>query len=112
MVIPYFSLEPFREKFREEGIVTSESSKESNWAKFLEKEITNMEVSISATWGKLSLTVQEILGLRKGDIIAFDYDDSAPIKILIGQKQKFSAQPGLLNGKKAVRLIRRELIGE
>ncbi len=101
MVIPYFSLEPFREKFREEGFLMSESTKENTWAKILEKELSNMDISVSAVWGDLMLTV-----------ITFDYDESAPIKILVGEKQKYSAQPGLLNGKKAVRLVKQEWIGD
>lgn len=112
MIIPYFSLEPFKEKFREEGLLVSETTNESNWAKFLEKEVINMDISISAIWGELLLTVQEIIELSKGDIITFDYDESAPIKVLAGQKQKYCAQPGLLNGKKAIRLVKQAGIGE
>jgi flagellar motor switch protein FliM len=112
MVIPYFSLEPFRERFRGKGFQLSESIKESNWAKRLEKEVMNMEVSISANWGELFLTIQEILGLGNGDIITFDYDESAPIKVLVGREQKFIAQPGLRNGKKAVRLLKQEIKGD
>jgi flagellar motor switch protein FliM len=112
MVIPYFSLEPFRERFRGKGCPLSETIKESNWAKRLEKEAMNMEVSISANLGKLSLTVQEILGLNNGDIIIFDYDEEAPIKVMVDRKPKFTAQPGICNGKKAVRLIKQDFSGE
>ncbi len=112
MIIPYFSLEPFRERFREEGLLMSETTNDSNWAKFLEKEVINMDISISAIWGELLLTVQEIIELSKGDIVTFDYDESAPIKVLAGQRQKYSAQPGLLNEKKAVRIVKQASIGE
>jgi flagellar motor switch protein FliM len=109
MIIPYFSLEPFRDRFRGNGFQLSESAKVSNWSKRLEKEAMDMEVSISANWGELFLTIQEILGLSNGDIITFDYDESAPIKVLVGREQKYTAQPGLLNGKKAVRLLKQVL---
>ncbi len=112
MVIPYFSLEPFREKFRTEGFHLAENKKESGWAKRLEKELMNMEIVIYANWGEFFLTIQEILDLGEGDIITFDYDESAPIKVLAGWKQKFIAQPGLRNGKKAVRIVKRESLGE
>ncbi len=109
MIIPYFSLEPFRDRFRGNGFQLSESAKVSNWAKRLEKEAMDMEVSISANWGELFLTIQEILGLSNGDIITFDYDESAPTKVLVGREQKYTAQPGLRNGKKAVRLLKQVL---
>jgi flagellar motor switch protein FliM len=112
MVVPYFSLEPFREIFRGEGFQVSENKKESTWAKRLEKEVMNMEITISANWGELFLTIRELLGLNEGDIITFDYDESAPIKVLVDQKQKLTAQPGLHNEKKAVRIVKREFSGE
>ena len=111
MVIPYFSLEPYREKFREEGFQVSESEKENKWSQILENEIMNMQISVSANWGELFLTIQEILGLGVGDIITIDYDESAPIQLLAGQKPKFKAQAGLLNGKKAVRLLSKHPLG-
>jgi flagellar motor switch protein FliM len=109
MIIPYFSLEPFRDRFRGNGFQLSESAKVSNWSKRLEKEAMDMEVSISANWGELFLTIQEILGLSNGDIITLDYDESAPTKVLVGREQKYTAQPGLRNGKKAVRLLKQVL---
>lgn len=108
MVIPYFSLEPFRERFRGKGFQLTEIRKENSWIKRLENEALNMEVSISANWGDLFLTIQEILGLSNGDIITLDYDETAPIKVLVGGRQKFIGQPGLSNGKKAVRLLKQE----
>jgi flagellar motor switch protein FliM len=72
----------------------------------------NMEVSISANLGELYLTIQEILDLKTEDIITFDYDEEAPIKVMVDRKQKFIAQPGLRNGKKAVRLLKQNFSGE
>jgi flagellar motor switch protein FliM len=112
MVIPYFSLEPFRERFRVTGYELSENINESNWLKRLEKEAMNMEVSISASWGKLYLTIQEILNLRNGDIITLDIDESAPIWVRVDGKEKIIAQPGLSNGKKAVRILKQISSGE
>lgn len=106
MVIPYFSLEPFKEKFRATGYESSENIKESNWLKRLEKEAMNMEISISATWGEMYLTIHEILNLRNGDIITLNYDESAPVWVRIDGKEKMIAQPGLYNGKKAVRILK------
>ena len=112
MVLPYYSLEPFKERLRDGGFQSSQGTKEFNWAKQLEKEGECMEMNVSAPWGELTLTIQEILSLRDGDIISFDYDEAAPIKIMAGAKPKFTAQPGLRNGKKVVRLVKKETMGE
>lgn len=112
MIIPYFSLEPFREMFRGDGIQISESTQESDWAKSLEREVMNMEISISAILGELYLTIHEILRLQDGDIITFDYEESAPIKVMACHKEKYIAQPGLHNGKRALRLVKQVSLGE
>jgi flagellar motor switch protein FliM len=39
-----------------------------------------------------------------GDILELDYDPSAPLKVLVEEKVKFSAIPGTHNGKKAISL--------
>ncbi len=112
LVIPYFSLEPFKDRLRDEGLRLSEGKESSSWVKHLENELGKMEVAISATWGELFLTIEEILGLRKGDIISFDYDEKTPISVMAGEKSKFSAQPGVRNGKKVVRLVKQESMGD
>lgn len=112
MVIPYFSLEPFKDKLRDEGIQLSEGNKESNWTRQLEKELRGMEIPVSATWGELSLTIQELLSLTEGDIISFDYDEAMPIKVSAGNQPKFGGQPGIQNGKKVVRLLKQTSLGE
>ena len=42
--------------------------------------------------------------MEVGDIINLDYNPSAPLKVLVEEKVKFSAIPGTVNGKKAISL--------
>lgn len=112
MVIPYFSLEPFKDKLRDEDIRWDEGTKENKWARQLEGELAQMEISVSAVWGELSLTIQELLGLEAGDIVSFDYDEDVPIKVLAGNQPKFRAEPGVRKGKKVVRVKDQIMTGE
>lgn len=113
LVLPYFSLEPFKDRLRDEGLqFWDEDKKGGNWGKHLEGELGKMEISVSAVWGELFLNIEEILSLNKGDIISFDYDETSPIKVMAGEKPKFSAQPGVKNGKKVVRLSKQESVGD
>ena len=112
LVIPYFSLEPFKERLRNEGLQMTEDRKEASWARILEKEVEKMEIPISAVWGDLTLTIGEILSLNTGDIIGLDYDEKCPVTVLAGAQPKFDAQPGVKNGKKVVRLVKQETAGE
>ncbi|MFO7931047.1 MAG: FliM/FliN family flagellar motor switch protein [Desulfosalsimonas sp.] len=112
MVIPYFSLEPFKDRLRDEGLQMLEEKEAPNWARQLESELRSIEISVSAVWGETYLTVEEILSMRKGDIISIDYDEAAPVRVLAGEKPKFSARPGVKNGKKVVRLVQQQFQGE
>lgn len=108
LVIPYFTLEPFKDKLRDDWLQLSQNTTQGSWVKQLEKELGKMEIDISAAWGDLVLTIQEILSLGEGDIISFDYDEKSPIKILAEDKTKFHGRPGLQNGKKAVRIHKQQ----
>jgi flagellar motor switch protein FliM len=112
MIIPYFSLEPYKEKLRDEQIQLAEGKKENTWVRQLERELQRMEIPVAATWGELSLTIQEILGLEAGDIVSFDYDEAAPIRVTAGDQPKFAGQPGVKNGKKVVRVVKPLPLGE
>lgn len=110
LVIPYFSLEPFKERLRNETIQLTEDKKETSWTNILEKELEKMEVSVSAIWGDLVLTIGEILSLDEGDIIGLDYNEKCPVTVMAGSQPKFSAQPGVRDGKKVVRLVNQEVM--
>jgi len=112
MLIPYFSLEPFKEKLRDEGLRWDEGANENKWVRQLETELSRMEIPVSAIWGDLSLTIQELLGLEAGDIVSFDYDEEFPIQVLAGSQPKFRAEPGVRNGKKVVRIKDQITTGE
>jgi len=112
LVIPYFSLEPFKERLRGENLQFTEDTKKGGWEALLEKELLKMEISVTATWGELMLTVGEILSLDEGDIIGLDYDETCPVTVAAGLRPKFMAQPGVKNGKKVLRLVKRKFTGE
>jgi len=112
MIIPYFSLEPFKDKLRADKIELSENKGDSNWHNTLRQELMDMEVPVAAVWGELYLSIHEILSLEEGDIIGLDYEEDAPVRILAGDRTKFRAQPGIRNGKKAVRLSKIQFAGE
>lgn len=112
MIIPYFSLEPFKDKLRADKVELSENTGDGNWHNTLRQELMDMEVPVAAVWGELHLTIQDILSLEEGDIIGLDYDEDAPVRILAGDRTKFRAHPGIQNGKKAVRLSKTQFAGE
>jgi flagellar motor switch protein FliM len=63
-----------------------------------------METSIIAQSGTITLPLNEVLSLKKGDIIPLHYDPNSPLKVLVENNLKFFATPGIYAGKRAISL--------
>lgn len=97
-IIPYLTLEPIREKFKEFVSVTQASY---TWGSFFGKEALEMRSNVVARSGAMSMSIREIINMKVGDIINLEYDPDRSLEILVEDKAKFFAVPGQLNGKKA-----------
>jgi flagellar motor switch protein FliM len=103
LIFPFATLEPLRDSLRE--LLNIPSLTKSSWQSVLEDEVREVATTVTALSGTINLTVKEILNLQAGDIITIDYDPNAPLKVLVEDRVKFSAIPGLHNGKKAISLV-------
>lgn len=103
LIFPFATLEPLRDSLRE--LLNIPSLTSSSWQSVLEDEVREVATTVTALSGTIQLTVKEILNLQAGDIINIDYDPNAPLKVLVEDRVKFSAIPGLHNGKKAISLV-------
>ncbi|MGB3224451.1 MAG: FliM/FliN family flagellar motor switch protein [Desulforhopalus sp.] len=102
LVFPYATLEPLRDLLRE--LLNISTTSRGTWQDVLEDEVLEIPACITAQSGKITLSVNQILNMELGDILSLDYDPSAPLKVLVEEKVKFSAIPGTHNGKKAISL--------
>lgn len=102
LVFPYATLEPLRDPLRE--LVNIASTTRGTWQDVLEDEIQAIPTNVTAQSGTMTLTVQQILNMKVGDILNLNYDPGAPLNVLVDEKIKFSAIPGTHNGKKAISL--------
>jgi flagellar motor switch protein FliM len=102
LVFPIATLEPLREQLKE--LLNVNKSKQGLWTEIITEELFDISTTIIAQSGIISLTINQLLALKEGEIIDLDYDPNAPLKVLVEDKLKFFAIPGLLNGKKAISL--------
>jgi len=98
LIIPYLTLEPMREKFKE---IVSITQTAYTWGNLFATEALEMNSLVTAQSGKVSMTIRDIMQLQCGDIIDLGYDPNRPLEILVEDKTKFFAVPGERNGKKA-----------
>ncbi len=102
LIFPFATLEPLRDSLRE--LLNIPTIIKSTWQSVLEDEVQEVPATITALSGNITLSIKQILDLRKGDILNLDYDPNAPLKVLVEDKIKFLAIPGTHNGKKAISL--------
>ena len=67
-------------------------------AKSLEKTPLQIDVQL----GQTQITIQDLLDLECGDLIRLEKKIDEGLEVIIGNKAKFLARPGVVDGKKAV----------
>jgi flagellar motor switch protein FliM len=102
LVFPLATLDPLREQFKE--LLNVNKSKQGLWTDVFIDDLYDMETTVIAQSGTIALTINQLLDLKEGEIIDLDYDPNSPLKVLVEDKLKFFAIPGVLNGKKAISL--------
>lgn len=103
LLFPFATLEPLRDALRE--LLNIPTLLKSSWQSVLEEEVREVAASVTALSGTIDLTIKQILALKEGDILPLEYNPNAPLKVLVEDRWKFSAIPGLHNGKKAISLV-------
>ncbi len=106
LAIPHASLEPLRDKLRE-GVAPLSSSRDGVWRPHVKSELEELEAALSVQLGTAVLQVRDILNFQVGDVIELGCDPSAPLRVAIEGKAKFTAQAGVRNGRKSVRITGR-----
>jgi len=110
LMIPFFSLEPFREKLKD-GILAITSLRGDDWSRTLQSDLARMKSTVTGQFAEISLSVRDILNFQVGDIIDLSCDPGGPINVLVENKPKFQGVVGVRNGKKAVRITTRIVEG-
>jgi len=71
----------------------------------LERRIKNAMLPVVADLGKGEISIHDFLHLQLGDVISLDTSIEEPLTIRIGEKPKFTAQPGKLRNRMAVQIL-------
>ncbi|MBF0131430.1 MAG: flagellar motor switch protein FliM [Magnetococcales bacterium] len=76
----------------------------SAWIDALVHQLGMVSLRVSPVVSSEIMSVQEMIDLKKGDIITLSHDLSKDITVEVEGKTKFLAQAGIAHGKKAVRI--------
>ena len=69
----------------------------------LVKSLQKTDIDINVQLGKAKITLKELIELERGDIVKLDKKVSDNLKVFLGNRPKFLAMPGTVDGKKAVK---------
>lgn len=85
-------------------LATQKKPVESHEAEVLEKKLKGTKLDVKAVLGKSTIDISEFLNLKINDMIRLDESLDAPITVLVDDKRKFFAQPGIAKGRMAIQV--------
>lgn len=106
LCIPHVVLEPIIPRLSVHYWMQSDRKEpKAHEIETLRKQIRLADLIIAAELGSSELSIQDFLYLQQGDVIQLDSSINKPLIIKIGDKPKYTGQPGKLNKKIAVQII-------
>lgn len=103
--IPYSVVESVKEKLYS-GIQTEKSMVDHRWVERLKATLTESYVKLAAKLGTTELTFQELLNLKKGDVINLGKASTDEITVTVEDVPKFLGIPGYSKGNQALKITR------
>jgi len=103
LCLPYSALEPVSEKLYNSYVETGSDGSE-RWRMNMAERLTEGKVDVTVELGSVTLNMEEILGLRVGDVIQIDRGADEPLDIKFEGVSKFYGSPGICGSCQAVRI--------
>jgi len=105
LCIPYISIEPIISKLSAQYMYSSIRKGEAGNQDIITSRLENVSLPIVAQIGSAKVTVQEVLGLRPGDVIKLpDTKVGDDMTLTIGGRKKYKCTPGLVSNRIAVKV--------
>lgn len=103
--LPYMTLEPVMDNLNTKNWYASLQEKDQQqYSDTIEALISRAPMPLKAVLGKSTISVNDFLGLQRGDIIRLDTKVDEELKVYVGNIKKFTALPGAAGDNYAVRI--------
>lgn len=103
--LPYLTLESVMDKLNTKYWYSSLQEKdEQQYSDTIEALISKAPMPIKAVLGNSTISVNDFLGLQRGDIVRLDTKVDEELDIYVGNIKKFTALPGATGDNYAVRI--------
>lgn len=101
--LPYSTIEPIIGKLRA-GFQSDQLEVDQAWIRRLKERLKETSVDIMVELGKTTISGEEFLGLKVGDVLALDNDVDDDMKVYVEGIPKFRGMPGVSKANKAIKL--------
>ncbi len=101
--IPHGVLEPVREKLQS-GFQGDHLEIDREWTRRFRSGLMASSVEIVAELGKAEISMKDVLGLKRGDVVLLDRFRTDSLDILVEGILKFHGYPGVFRGNNAVQV--------
>ncbi|WP_231687835.1 flagellar motor switch protein FliM [Bacillus sp. FJAT-27251] len=103
--LPHVALEEVLPKLSaRHWLATQKKAMASHEAEAMEKKLKGTKLDVKAILGRSTIDISEFLQLKTDDVIRLDGNYHDPLTVLVDNKRKFLAQPGISKGRSAVQV--------
>ncbi len=106
LVIPYATIEPIKQKLSTGFQVESDQTDKKMWTAIIRSQLIDTSVNLNVNLGHSEITLDDLMGLKVGDVISLDQDTTGEFDVLVEGVPKFKAYYGIHHGSVAVQVTR------
>lgn len=101
-VVPYALLEPVRQKLASSVANVQKRPGNADWEAYIRSKLPSVELEVSAAFTSGTVSIAEILGLKKGSVIPLSGPNE--VQVYVEGSQFCSGVHGAFNGNKSVKV--------
>ncbi len=109
LCIPYLTIEPIISKLSAQYWYSSvRRGTTTENLNILKEKLSNVDVTVVAEFGRINISVRDVLALRLGDVVRlYNTRVSDPMTLNVGNRKKFLCRPGVIGKKMAVQITKK-----
>lgn len=106
LVIPYSTIEPIKQKLATGFQMESDQTDKKMWTAIIRSQLLETAVNLKVNLGESEITLNDLMGLKVGDVIPLDQDSNGEFQVQVEGVPKFKAYYGVHHGTVAVQVTR------
>ena len=106
IVIPYATIEPIKQKLSSGFQIESDQTDKKLWTSIIREQLMETDMQIKVNLGETEIKLNDLMGLKIGDVIPLDQDSSGEFDVQVEGVKKFKGYYGIHHGTVAVQVTR------